>query len=93
VATGMVMAADLSRRMGLITQADADRIIALLKRARLPVAPPGIAPGVLHELMRVDKKAEGGKLRFVLLDAIGVASVRADVPDALLQQALALSPA
>jgi 3-dehydroquinate synthase len=93
VAAGMVMAADLSRRMGLITQADADRIIALLKRARLPVAPPGIAPGVLHELMRVDKKAEGGKLRFVLLDAIGVASVRADVPDALLQQALALSPA
>jgi 3-dehydroquinate synthase len=93
VAAGMVMAADLSRRMGLITQADADRIVALLKRARLPVAPPGIAPALLRELMGVDKKAEGGKLRFILLDAIGAASIRADVPDALLQQALALSPA
>jgi 3-dehydroquinate synthase len=93
VAAGMVMAADLSRRMGLITQADADRIVALLKRARLPVAPPGIAPALLRELMGVDKKAEGGKLRFILLDAIGAASVRADVPDALLQQVLALSPA
>jgi 3-dehydroquinate synthase len=93
VAAGMAMAADLSRRMGLITQADADRIVALLKRARLPVAPPGIAPALLRELMGVDKKAEGGKLRFILLDAIGAASVRADVPDALLQQVLALSPA
>jgi 3-dehydroquinate synthase len=93
VAAGMVMAADLSRRMGLITQADADRIVALLKRARLPVAPPGIAPALLRELMGVDKKAEGGKLRFILLDAIGAASVRGDVPDALLQQVLALSPA
>jgi 3-dehydroquinate synthase len=93
VAAGMVMAANLSRRMGLITQADADRIVALLKRARLPVAPPGIAPALLRELMGVDKKAEGGKLRFILLDAIGAASVRGDVPDALLQQVLALSPA
>jgi 3-dehydroquinate synthase len=93
VAAGMVMAADLSRRMDLITQADLDRIIALLRRARLPVAPPGIAPGLLLELMGVDKKAEGGKLRFVLLDAIGAASVRADVPAAPLQQALTLPAA
>jgi 3-dehydroquinate synthase len=93
VAAGMVMAADLSRRMGLITRADVERIIALLKRARLPIAPPGIAPGLLLELMGTDKKAEGGKLRFVLLDAIGAASVRADVPAASLQQTLAGSPA
>jgi 3-dehydroquinate synthase len=93
VGVGMVMAADLSRRMGFITRADVDRIIALLKRARLPIAPPGIAPGLLLELMSVDKKAEGGKLRFVLLDAIGAASVRADVAAAPLQQALAFSAA
>jgi 3-dehydroquinate synthase len=59
----------------------------------LPIAPPGIAPGFLLELMGVDKKAEGGKLRFVLLDAIGAASVRADVPAAPLQHALALPAA
>jgi len=43
--------------------------------------------------MRVDKKAEGGKLRFVLLEGIGAASIRADVPDGPLQQALAFSAA
>ena len=93
VAAGMVMAADLSRRMGLIARADVDRIIALLERARLPIAPPGIAPALLLKLMGVDKKAEGGKLRFVLLDGIGAASIRADVPDGPLQQALAFSAA
>ena len=88
VAAGMVMAADLSRRMGLIARADVERIIALLKRARLPTAPPDIAPERLLKLMGVDKKAEGGKVRFVLLDGIGAASIRADVPDVPLQQAL-----
>jgi shikimate kinase/3-dehydroquinate synthase len=90
VAAGMVMAADLSRRIGLIAEADVERIIALLRRASLPVAAPDIAPGRLLELMRVDKKTEGGKLRFVLLDGIGAASVRADVSATPLQQTLAL---
>ena len=90
VAAGMVMAADLSRRIGLIAESDVERIIALVRRAGLPVAPPDIAPARLLELMRVDKKTEGGKLRFVLLDRIGAASVRADVPATALQQTLAL---
>jgi 3-dehydroquinate synthase len=89
VAAGMVIAADLSHRLGLIAPADVERIVALLKRARLPAVPPAIAPGRMLELMGADKKAEGGKLRFVLLDAIGSACVRADVPAAPLQQALA----
>jgi 3-dehydroquinate synthase len=91
VAAGMVMAAELSRRMGLIPRADVDRITALLGRTGLPVAPPDIAPGRLLELMGVDKKAEGGKLRFVLLEAIGAASVRVDIPAAPLQRVLAFS--
>ena len=90
VAAGMAMAAELSRRMGFIAQADADRIVALLKRAKLPVAQPGIAPARLLELMAVDKKTEGGRLRFVLLDRIGAASIRDQVPAELLQQALAV---
>jgi len=93
VAAGMVMAADLSWRMGYIAQADVERIVALLKRAGLPTAQPGIAPARLLELMAVDKKTEGGKLRFVLLDGIGAASLRGDVPDGPLQQALAFSAA
>jgi 3-dehydroquinate synthase len=85
------MAADLSRRTGLIAAADVERIVALLRRASLPTTPPDIAPARLLQLMGVDKKTEGGKLRFVLLDGIGAASIRADVPDGLLQQALTFS--
>jgi 3-dehydroquinate synthase len=93
VAAGMVMAADLSRRIGLIAPDDVGRVIALLKRAGLPTAPPEIAPARLLELMGTDKKAEGGRLRFVLLDAIGSASVRADIPAEPLRQTLAFYPA
>ncbi len=93
VGAGMAMAADLSRRMGFIAQADVDRVIALLKRARLPTSQPGIAPGRLLELMAADKKTEAGKLRFILLDRIGAASIRAEVPAGLLQEALAHSAA
>ena len=93
VAAGMAMAADLSRRMGLIAQADTDRILALLERAKLPTAQPGIAPERLLELMAGDKKTEGGRLRFVLLDRIGAGSIRSDVPATALQQALSVSPA
>jgi shikimate kinase/3-dehydroquinate synthase len=89
VAVGMAIAADLSQRLGLIARADVERIVLLLKRAGLPTALPDIAPGRLLELMGTDKKAEGGKLRFVLLDAIGSASVRAGIPAAALQQVLA----
>ncbi|MEK7435843.1 MAG: 3-dehydroquinate synthase [Pseudomonadota bacterium] len=89
VAAGMVMAADLSRRMGFIEQADLDRSVALLKRAGLPTTQPGILPARLLELMALDKKTEGGQLRFVLLDRIGAASLRADVPAALLQETMA----
>jgi 3-dehydroquinate synthase len=92
VAAGMAMAADLSRRMGLIADADVMRIITLLERAGLPASPPKISPDRLLDLMGTDKKAEGGKLRFVLLEAIGRASVRGDVPAAPLRQALAFSP-
>lgn len=93
VAAGMVMAAELSRRLGLIAPTDLERIVRLLQRARLPVAPPDIAPARLLELMGADKKTEGGRLRFVVLNAIGSASLRGDVPAVPLQQALAYSRA
>ena len=89
VAAGMVMAADLSRRLGFIAQADLDRIVSLLNRAGLPTMQPGIAPERLLELMALDKKTEGGQLRFVLLDRIGAASIRAEVQSAMLQETMA----
>jgi 3-dehydroquinate synthase len=80
VGAGMVMAADLSARLGMIDQALVRRIEALIARAGLPVRGPRWAAEEYLAHMRVDKKAEAGAIRFVLLDALGSAVVR-PVPD------------
>lgn len=79
VAVGTMMAVELSRRLGWLSGFDAVRIECLLKRAGLPAYAPAL--GALHylELMAHDKKAEAGKLRFVLLRGIGQAVVTSDV--------------
>jgi 3-dehydroquinate synthase len=88
VAAGMVMAADLSRQLGYLSEADTLRIHSILLRAGLPVATTGIAPRDLLQLMGVDKKARDGQLRFVLLEHIGSAILRADVPADAVDQTL-----
>ncbi len=76
VAAGMVMAADLSARMGWLEDADVDRITRILERARLPVEPPpGIGADRFRTLMARDKKAVDGALRLVLLRDIGQAVI------------------
>jgi 3-dehydroquinate synthase len=76
VAAGMMMAADLSRRLGLLEPSVPPRIEALLSRSGLPTkAPAGVSTSQLRELMSVDKKARGGRLRLVLLRALGDAIV------------------
>ena len=89
VGCGMVMAAELSARLGLIAPAFARRIESLVARAGLPVrGPASLAPERYLELMRVDKKAQGGDIRFVLLDGEGHATVRA-APQALVIDVIA----
>lgn len=88
VAAGMVMAADLSRRLGSLSTEDAERVGALLERAGLPVAVRGITASRFIELMSVDKKAAAGKIRFVLLNGIGSAVLHSDVPREALEAAL-----
>jgi 3-dehydroquinate synthase len=85
VATGMVMAARMSRRLGWLNDDDLARTEALIRRAGLPVEPPmEITPQRFAELMSVDKKVLDGQLRLVLLRSIGAAVVTADFdPDAL----------
>jgi 3-dehydroquinate synthase len=84
VAAGMVMAADLSARLGMLERAAAERLRRLIGRAGLPVAGPALGPDRYVELMAVDKKAEAGRMRFILLDRIGVARITDQVPpDAL----------
>jgi 3-dehydroquinate synthase len=98
VGCGMVMAAHLSARLGLVDAALVERLTALIKRSGLPVRAPQLlkAPqlpdlrvgGVSKNaerylaLMRLDKKSEGGSIKFVVIDGPGKATVRA-APDAI----------
>ena len=70
------MAADLSTRLGLIPAATSERLRRLIAAAGLPVQGPRLEIERYLELMSVDKKADAGKIRFVLLDALGSAHVR-----------------
>jgi 3-dehydroquinate synthase len=89
VAIGMCQAADLSRRMGWITEQDVQRIIKLLKHAQLPVIPPAeLTAQRFIELMSVDKKNVDGQIRLILLKAIGEASLPLNVDQALIEATL-----
>ena len=91
VGCGMVMAAELSCRLGLIEPAFAQRLTALIVRAGLPVRGPQLAAddnaGRYLELMRLDKKSQAGEIRFVLIDGPGRATVR-PAPDALVREVI-----
>ena len=89
VAVGMVMAAEVSRRLGTLSAADVARIERLLARAGLPLRlPAALETGRLLEAMAVDKKVADGKLRLVLLQGIGGAVITDQVPAALLGETL-----
>lgn len=88
VATGMVIAASLSASLGHISTADAERVRTLVRRAGLPVTAPALGIDRYLELMRVDKKAEAGEIRYVLLKALGEAFVAA-IPDRRVMPVLA----
>ena len=87
VGCGMVMAADLSARLGLIDGAYAQRIRGIVERAGLPVVGPRLGAARYAELMRLDKKAQAGETRFVVIEAPGRAGVRT-APDALVAQVI-----
>jgi 3-dehydroquinate synthase len=88
VACGMVMAAELSVRLGLLPDESARRIASLIERAGLPVVAPALDTEQYLSLMRLDKKAEAGEIRFVVVDAIGHALLRA-APDAVVREVIA----
>ena len=88
VATGMVIAAELSVCARLLKPADAARIRALVARAGLPVRPPALAVERWHELMSHDKKAASGRTRFIVLEALGRAK-QMPVEPALVDLAIA----
>ena len=75
VATGMVMAADLSQRMGWISEADLARTKKIIQRARLPISCPQIPLDAFLSYMSHDKKVLNGQLRLVLLQRLGQAVI------------------
>lgn len=85
VGWGIVLAARLAERLGLLAAVDGERIRRLLGRFDLPVWPAALASGELLEVMGRDKKAVESGLRWVLPERIGGArhgvSVPADVVD------------
>lgn len=91
VGCGMVMAMDLSRRLGLVDAAYVQRVTALIEKAGLPVLGPCLATsdnaGRYLELMQIDKKAQDGEIRFVLLDGVARALVRG-APEALVREVI-----
>lgn len=89
VGTGMIMAADLSCRLGMISASDYQRVRDLVIGAGLPALPPEtMTPGHFMDLMSVDKKNVDGNLRLVLLRSLGEAFVTADTAPELLRATL-----
>lgn len=90
VAIGMCQAADLSRRLGWLTEADVSRIEQLLARAGLPTVPPdALDADAFLEHMAVDKKNVEGELRVILLEQIGRATLPMPVEITRLRETLA----
>jgi 3-dehydroquinate synthase len=87
VGCGMVMASRLSQRLGLVDQAFVSRLTALVERAGLPTVGPKLGSDEYLHHMRVDKKAEAGEIKFVLIDQPGSATVRG-APDAMVAQVI-----
>ena len=88
VAMGLVYALELSAKLRGFPAAEVRRAIALLRTFELPVAPaPGLAWETLRAAMGVDKKAAGGRVRFVLSENLGRSDLPVAVPEAELQAA------
>ncbi|MBL8326445.1 MAG: 3-dehydroquinate synthase [Rubrivivax sp.] len=87
VGCGMVLAARLSAELGLVPGAYVERLGALIGRAGLPTVAPAMPPERWLQLMRLDKKAEAGEIRFVVIERPGCAAVR-PAPDALVRTVL-----
>jgi len=88
VAIGMVMAADLSCRLGWASAEEVARLRSLLSALSLPTSPPPIPPDEFIALMQRDKKVLNNRLRLVLLRPLGHAVISADVPLDTLRESL-----
>ncbi|MEB0137538.1 MULTISPECIES: bifunctional shikimate kinase/3-dehydroquinate synthase AroKB [unclassified Undibacterium] len=87
VGCGMVMAAELSFRLGHLDYVSKTRLKQLVEAAGLPVIAPDLGPQRWLELMEVDKKNEGGQIKFILLKPLGTAII-SHVPEKILLETI-----
>ena len=89
VAIGTCLAADLSRRLGWLSNQDVARIIAIFKQANLPTeSPKAMTPEKYIDLMAVDKKNIDGQIRVILLEALGKATLPVNIELSKLKETL-----
>ncbi len=89
VAIGTCLAADLSRRLGWLSEQDVARIIAIFKQANLPTeSPKAMTPEKYIDLMAVDKKNIDGQIRVILLEALGKATLPVNIELSKLKETL-----
>ena len=88
VSVGMMGAAYIGTAMGMMSDDEVERQQAVLSGIGLPLKCPGVDPEAVSNAMLSDKKVVGGALRWVLLEEIGRASVRNDVPPELVRETL-----
>jgi 3-dehydroquinate synthase len=91
VATGTVMAADLSQRMGWLNEAQIARIKTIMQTAKLPIEAPDLGVEEYLRLMQLDKKVSDGRIRLILQQDIGKAIITADYDADKLKQTLSLA--
>jgi 3-dehydroquinate synthase len=84
VGAGMLLAAEMSQRLGWVSAADVERVERILHKFGLPVDVKALPAETLAEKMKIDKKVAAGRIRLVLLKAIGKSVVTGDYPDAAL---------
>ena len=89
VAIGMIGAADISARLGMIQEADVARVEALVARMQLPTKAEGCTVDAMYRDIFHDKKTINGKVNWVLMQGIGKVTCRNDVPEDIVREAMA----
>ena len=90
VAMGTLLAADLSRRIGLFNQKSIARVKRLYSLTSLPLTPPKLGAEKYLTLMAGDKKVDAGEIRFVLLKSLGHARINVAVDQIIVRSTVSI---
>lgn len=88
VAIGMVCAAYISKALGMVSQSTVDRVISLILKLHLPIKAQGCSVDDLYRDIFHDKKTVGGKVKWILMEAIGKVCGNSNVPEEVVRDAM-----